>query len=262
MNPSGFLTFAHDLFERCQIGIVTDVKYALDNNGKTTNIFTGFVGVQLLQESMRFDFVRVTNVAFGGGGNKYGIITVPMVDDIVFIDFDIQNKPYIKGMIWYDQLIKGIGGEAFSPNPSELADNRLQINPGETRIRGVKGNSLTVQDDGSIIYRVDDTQPDTSSPVVLIDSQGNLSASNLKDTKIQCQTAELNAATSATITTGTAEVAADHVTVQSDDITLGKTGSAAPIIRNTDKVEHIDPILGIPIFSDYYVTNSGTTKSK
>lgn len=260
MNNNSFFTLDHNIFERDQLAIITDVKYILDNNGNTTNIFSGFIGVQLLHESMRFDFVKWTNSAFGSFGNKYGIMSVPMVNDVVVIGFDIQNRPSVKGMVWYEQTVKGLND--LEGRPAELADNRLQMNPGEIRIRGVKGNSATFQNDGSLAYRTDDTQPDSSSPVVLIDANGNILATNMKDVNIQCQTAELNATTTATVTTGTASVTADHVNVVSDDINLGKDGTAAPAIRNTDKAQHIDPILGIPIFTNFYATNSDTTKIK
>jgi hypothetical protein len=183
-----------------------------------------------------------------------------MVNDVVVIGFDILNRPYVRGMCWYEQTIKGLND--LEARPVELADNRLTMSPGEVRIRGIKGNSLTFQNDGSLIYRVDDTQPDSSSPVILIDSQGNMSAKNIKDANIQCQTAELTAATSATVKTGTAEVDADHVTISSDDINLGKDGTAAPAIRNTDKAQHIDPITGLPVFTNFYISNSETTKIK
>jgi hypothetical protein len=260
MNDSSYLPLDHSLFDRDQLAIITDIKYLLDNIGQVTKIFSGFIGVQLLHEPVRFDFVRWANSAFGSFENKYGIIVTPKPKDVVVLGFDVQNRPYVRGMVWYEQTVKGLNDLVGRPN--ELTDTRLLMIPGEIRIRGDKGNSLSFQDDGSMVYRVDDTKSDSSSPVILIDAQGNMKATNIKDANVQCQTAELNAAVSVMVKTQSAEVDADQVNVVSDNITLGKDGTAAPAIRNSDKAEHIDPILGIPIFTDYYVTNSNTTEIK
>lgn len=260
MNDFSDIHLDHDLFERCQIGIITDLKYALDDSGKVTDIFSGFVGVQLLQEAMNFDFVRWTNPAFGSFGNNYGIISVPMVNDVVVIAFDIQNRPFVVGTVWYDLIVKGMN--ETKAIGKETTDNRLRLMPGEIRVRGKKGNSLTLHNDGTMVYRVDDTKDDGSSPVITVDSNGNLSAVNVKDANVECQTAELKAAVSAKITTKTADIEADQANVISDDIHLGKTGAEAPVIRDTDKAQHIDPITGLPVFTNFYVTKSQTTKSK
>jgi membrane glycosyltransferase len=262
MNHSGYLNFEHNLFERCQIGVITNVKYTLDDSGQVTDIFSGFVGVQLIQEAMRFDSVRWTNPAFGsfGSNNLCGIISIPKPNDVVMIAFDIQNRPFVIGAVWYDLMVKGINeSKAIG---AEKTDNRLRMKPGEIRIRGLKGNSLTMHNDGTMIYRVDDTKDDGSSPVITVDSNGNLSAVNIKDANVECQTAELKAAVSAKITTKTADIEADQANVISDDIHLGKTGAEAPVIRDTDKAQHIDPITGLPVFTNFYVTKSQTTKSK
>lgn len=259
MSSESPLDFSHDIFARGQLGIITDVKYEIDANGKISNVFSGFVGVQLIQEAVRFDYVRWTNPAFGSFGNNYGIISVPMVNDVVFIMFDIQNRPFIAGMIWYDQAVKGMND--LTIRPDEQADPRLALFPGEVMVRGLKGNSLTLQNDGSMAYRVNDQQPDSSSPVVLIDSQGNFSATNMKAAKLQCQSAEIDCSGNAKLSCVNAEVDCTQAKIVSDDIELGKTGALEPIVRNQDFSTHIDPITGLPVTAFVYQSNSASTKS-
>jgi hypothetical protein len=79
---------------------------------------------------------------------------------------------------------------------------------------------------------------------------------------VTAKDASVDASNSASIKALDATVEASNVTVKSDNILLGKTGSEAPVIRNSDKAMHTDPVIGVPVFTQRYVTQSTTTKAK
>jgi len=261
---SGLHDFEASVLEREQVGIVSGVTYILDDAGNKTKAFSGFVSVQLLNSNVSFNCVRWCNPLMGARG--YGIVVFPERGDTVLIGFDALNRPYVRGMMLYAQAMKsdfstvdyGGGGGAFD---SEKEDVRLTINPGEMMIRGNNKTSLHFRNDGSTALKLDDTVGDTETLVVSIDANKNLTVTGSKNVSVTASgDIGLTSQGKTFIKASEAEVQANKVVVKSDDITLG-TGAAQAIIRTTDRVQHIDPVIGVPVQSVKYITDSNSVKA-
>jgi hypothetical protein len=136
--------------------------------------------------------------------------------------------------------------------------------PGEVLIRGKSKSSVLFKNDGTTIFKLDDDKEETDpdNTIIKIESNGDITISNANNVTTNCKNATINAEDRTDINCTDAKVTATTVEIESDNITLGKTGSLAPIIRDTDKTKHTDPVIGVPVFSEKYMNHSNTTRAK
>ena len=128
-------------------------------------------------------------------------------------------------------------------------------------VRGKNKTSLHFRNDGSTYLKLNDTVADSATLLISIDANKNVTISGANNVNVTAAgDINLTATGKAVIKANEADVVAATVAVKSDNITLG-TGSAQAIIRNTDRVQHIDPILGVPVTSTMYVTQSESVKA-
>ena len=270
-----------EIYDKTHVGVVTAVKYILDDSGNPTTAFSGFFSAKLLFTAASIDWVRWCNPLMSQNGG-YGLVTVPVVGDVVLIEYDITGRAYARGMMLYSQVIKPIFttsdyGQTNATGGKETSDKRLNIQPGEILLRGKNGSSIHFRNDGSTVFMLDDTVDESKTLVIKADSQGNVSILNAGniiansstlqatcsgDVTVKCQDATVTCDKNADLKCEDAKIEATSVEVVSDSITLGKTGVAAPIIRNTDMPQHVDPILGIPVVAIEYLSSSESTEAK
>jgi hypothetical protein len=281
-----------DVYERTQIGIITAVHFEMDDKGVPTDVFSGFVAVRILNMGVAFAWVRWTNPLFSQS-NVYGVFACPAEDDIVEITFDPRGYPISGRMMLFSQAVKPnldlsdytVTQDENGNKTKESDDLRLKIKKGEVMVIGKNGTSFHFRNDGTTILKLDSTKKDADTTTIGVDSGGNVFISGAQNVtvqsaataKITCQNAELTAnekvtvtandleadiSNSATIKADTATVQGSNVSVVSDNIELGGDGAKSAIIRSVDKCQHIDPILGIPVVSVKYVTQSLSTKAK
>lgn len=227
---------------------------------KNTEIFSGFVSIRLLSTNDRIEWAKWTNPLIGDG---YGVVTTPVEDDVVIVGFDFRNRCFIVGMLTYAQMSKPILEDQV-PYEGEENDPRLKVKQGELLLRGKNKSSIHFKNDGSTVFKLNDEKEDSdiNNVVIKIDANRNITILNANDISVDCKNASVVCEEKSQVTAQEAFVEADKVEVKSNDIQLGKDGDLAPSIRDVDRTEHIDPVVGIPVQSIRYLTRSGTTKVK
>lgn len=249
------------IYGRSQPAIIENVKFIKDEQGNDTEIFSGFVSVRLMSTNDRIEWVRWSNALMSDSG--YGIVTVPCEKDCVTIAFGMRNEAYVTGKYLFNQLVKSnLDINAFYGD--EKTDVRLKVKKGELLVRGKSKSSIHFKNDGTTVFKLNDEKEETDSEnlVIKIDAQRNITILQGNKISVTCVDATLTASGNTEVTAKTASLKADTVNVESNDIHLGKSGSEAPVIRSIDKVMHIDPVLGVPVQSQRYITKSGSTKSR
>jgi len=264
-----------NVYDRLQIVIVTEVKFIIDDNGNLTDTFSGYVSVRLITSCETFNWVKWSNPLMSQS-NKYGVMACPAVDDVVLVLFDPRGFPVVVGSMLFSQAVKPIFDQtdytveqSDSTKTKESDDLRLKLKSGEVMVRGKNGSSIHFRNDGTTILKLDDSKTDANTTHIGIDAQKNVFIMNAQNVTVQgtetarveCKNAEIEATEKASVKANDVEVEASNAKVISDNIELGGAGAKAAIIRELDKVQHIDPVIGVPVVSVRYLTKSKSTKA-
>jgi len=265
-----------NIYERLQLGVVTDVKPLMGDDEQPTEFFSGYVSVRLLTSCEEFHWVKWSYPHIGQS-NKSGIIACPSVDDVVVLQFDPRGYPVVLGTMLYSQAVKPIYDQTdFTTTQTpegektkESDDLRLKLKQGEVMVRGSNGTSVHFRNDGTTILKLDDTKEDADTTVIGVDVNKNifiLGAQNVtvkgtETARVECKNAEIEATEKVSVKADEATVEASQAKVISDNIELGGSGVKAAIIRELDKAQHIDPVIGVPVVSVRYLTKSKSTKA-
>ena len=234
--------------------------------------FLGFVSVRLLLVGEEFKWARWTNSSMGNAyidaagqvqNKKYGFITTPEVNDVVYVGFDLRNNPVVLGMATYEMVTRKLNSQDV-PMPTEDIDVRLALKGGETMMRGKNGTSLHFRNTGETVLKLDDEKKDADTLIFKIDSNKDVTVAGARnvgvdasgDVKIDCNNAHVTAKNDASVKAVTVEV-------DSDQISLGSVTNPVkiPILRATDYGIHIDPILGVPVTDIAFLGQSTSTKA-
>lgn len=262
-----------NVYERLQFGIITEVKFLLDDSGNMTDVFSGFVAVRLLTSCESFGWVKWSYPAMGQSGG-HGIVVCPMENDVVAVEFDPRGFPVVVGSMLFSQAAKAVFnqqdyGVLSGSGKKEADDVRLKIKKGEVMVRGNNGSSVHFRNDGTTILKLDDTKEDAQTTVFGMDVNKNvfiLNAQNVnvmgtETTRVECKNAEIEVSEKASVKATDAEIEASNAKVISDNIELGKTGTKSAVIRALDRCEHIDPVTGLSVVSTRYLTESKSVEA-